>query len=236
MIFLVVEASLKVRESLCYVLLSFGIKGISLSNRQAALDELKSNPEIEGAIVDIDSQDVDGIKLIEEIRASYSHANKIIIHTIQSNKDFVVRMVEMGVVGYLLKPYDEEEIFSKLKAILAKIESHNKQRKHIRVKPDPEEMLRLHFRLPDYPHLIAGKILDISIGGVAIELLNPPEEDILKSVARIARIQFTLSGKQFSPAGQIILQKGNFLALRFITLNTSEKTRLARYIFKRIST
>ncbi|GAH68763.1 unnamed protein product, partial [marine sediment metagenome] len=169
MIFLVVEASSKVRESLCYVLLSFGIKGLPVSSRQAALAEVQKNPEIEGAIIDIDSQEIEGIELIKQLKAAdNSQLNKIIIHTIQSNKDFVVKMVELGVVGYLLKPYNEEEVFAKLQNIFAKIESHNKQRKHIRVKPDPDELLRLHFRVPDYPHLISGKILDISLGGVAV--------------------------------------------------------------------
>ncbi len=237
MTYLVVEASSNVRESLCYVLLSFGIKGLPVSNRQAALSTLQENSEIEGAIIDIDSKEVKGIELIKELREDdNTRAIKIIIHTVQSNKDFVIQMVELGVVGYLLKPYNEEDVFPKLKNIFAKIQSHNAQRKHIRVKPDPEELLRLHFRLPAHPNLISGKILDISVGGAAVEIFNLPEaEGLLKPGIKIPQVQFTLSSRQFSPSGRVILVKGKLLALRFEDLSTGEKTSLARYVFKRIS-
>lgn len=237
MIFLVVEASSSIRESLCYVLLSFGIKGLPVSNRQTALSALKANPDIDGAIIDIDSKEVEGTELIREIKSSEkTEGIKVIVHTIQSGKDLVVKMVELGVVGYLLKPYNEEDIYPKLKKIFKKTETHNKQRKHIRIKPDPEELLRLSFHLPNFPNLISGKIIDISVGGVAVELYNPPEEDIIKKGTRIPHIQFTLHSKEFSPAGKVILLKGKLLALRFDSLNAGEKTTLAKYIFKRIAT
>ena len=68
MVFLVVESALTVREALCYVLLSFGIRGVPAANREAALQAIASGTQIEGAIVDIDNKDVDGIALIQELR------------------------------------------------------------------------------------------------------------------------------------------------------------------------
>jgi two-component system OmpR family response regulator len=224
--FLVLEASDKIRESLCYVLLSFGIKALPVTSRQAALKALKDNPALDGAIIDIDSQEAEGSELVNDLKGSpQTRSIKIIVHTIQSNKEFVVRLVELGVLGYLLKPYDETEIFPKLKKILAKLESHDSQRRHIRVQPDPEELLRVHFRLPGHKSLVSGKILDISVGGMALELINPPPPAQLRQGRRIDEIRFAL-----------ILRKATFLALRFEKLKDDEKAHLARYIFKRIST
>ena len=237
MTFLVADASSQIRESLCYALLSFGIKGLPVSSKKAALNALKGDTRIEGAIVDLDSHEIEGKELVEELRGSEStHSIKVIAHTVQSSKESVVKMVELGVVGYLLKPYNEEEVYTKLKSILAKSESHNPQRKHIRVKPDPEELLRVSFRVSGHPQLFTGKVVDMSVGGMALELLNPPDEGILQSGTALSKMQFTLSSRQFTTAGKVILSKGSFLAMRFDSLNAGEKTSLARYVFKRIST
>ncbi len=233
--FIVVEHSPQTRESLCYLLLPLGIKGIPVANRKEALEILK-NKEIRGAIIDVDNREVEGLQLIEDIKGNEKTKNiHIIVHSVQSQREFVLKMVELGAVGYLLKPLNEEETTEKLKKILQKLESHRGERKHIRVKPDPEDIPRLHFRLSDYPKLISGKILDISMGGVAAELFNPPEEDILKPKTPIPSIQFTLLNKQINAEGEIVLTKANVIAIKFINMSKEDSLNLAKYIFKQIS-
>jgi len=234
--YLVADASSKVRDSLCYTLLSFGIKGIPAGTHQQALQALKKNTEITGAIIDLDSKEVDGIELISELREQEETKHlSIIVHTVQSSKELVNRMMEYGVIGYLLKPFSEKDINSKLQKVLAREKSHNTQRKHIRVRPDPDELLRLHFKLPGHPSLISGKVVDISVGGAAVELLNPPAPGVLSPGAHIPSIQFALSHKTFTPPGKVVLLKEQLLALRFDYLNPSEKSALSKYVFKRLT-
>jgi FixJ family two-component response regulator len=236
MVFVVAEATPAVRESLCYVLMSFGIKGIPVASRSEALEALGASQEVAGAIVDIDSREIEGTELIQELRASErTQGLRIIVHTVQSSKEMVVKMMEYGVVGYLLKPYKEEVAFGKLKKILTRSASHNSQRKHIRVRPDPEELLRLHFKLQESSPLISGKVVDISVGGVAVELFNPPPVDTLAAGTHIPGIQFTLMRQSFKPPGKVILFKENLLALRFDYLTAAEKSALSKYVFKRLS-
>jgi len=44
-----------------------------------------------------------------------------------------------------------------------------------------------------------------------------------------------LNSRQFSPAGEIVLNKGSILASKFIELSREDKNNLARFIFKRVS-
>ncbi len=234
--YLVAEAAESIRESLCYVLLSMGIKGIPVSSKQEALDRLRSDTNISGAIVDIDSKEIDGVELIKELRDGESTQHlSVIAHSVQSSKEIVNRLMEYGVIGYLLKPYNEKAITPKLKKVLALEESHNSQRKHIRVRPDPDELLRLHFKLKGYSSLISGKVIDISVGGVAVELFNPPPARILIPGTQIANILFTVNRKLFSPSGKVILYKEQLLALRFDYLSAAEKSALSKYVFKRLT-
>jgi two-component system chemotaxis response regulator CheY len=236
MVCLVVEGTPSVRESLCYILLSLGVKGLPAANRQEALDLLKSQPEVSIALVDLDGKEVQGEALLRDLRASESlRSLKVIVQSVQSNRELIVKMMEYGVAGYLLKPYQEKEAYAKLRTVLERCEVQNERRRHIRVKPDPDELLRLHFKLSGESSLISGKIVDISVGGVAVELLNPPEPGLLKPGLQIPGIQFTLSGKQFAPPGKVVLLREQLLALHFEFLTVAEKTALARYVFKRIA-
>ena len=236
MVCLVVEGTPTVRESLCYVLLSLGFQALPAANRQEALDILKRQPDISVAIVDLDSKEVQGEALLRDLRESGKPSGvKVIVQSVQSSRELVVKMMEYGVAGYLLKPYQDKEIYDKLRKVLERCQVPNDRRRHIRVKPDPDELLRLHFKLPGNPSLISGKIIDISVGGVAIELLNPPEAGALRPGVQIPGIQFTLNHKQFAPPGKVVLFREKLLALHFDFLTVAEKTALARYVFKRIA-
>jgi CheY-like chemotaxis protein len=234
--YLVAEATQSIRESLCYVLLSLGIKGIPVSNKQEALETLQSQKEVGGAVIDLDSKEVDGVNLIAELRAKESTQHlSIIAHTVQSSKELVDKMMECGVIGYLLKPYNDKDASQKLKKVLAHGENHNTQRKHIRVRPDPDELLRLHFKLPGNPSLMSGKVVDISVGGVAVELFNPPSPGFLVPGTQIPNIQFTVNRKAFAPPGKVVLFKEQLLAVRFDYLNPGERSALSKYVFKRLT-
>ena len=234
--YLVAEAAANIRESLCYVLLSFGVKGVPVASKQEALQALQNEKEIGGAIIDLDSKEVDGINLIADLRAQESTQHlTVIVHTVQSSKELVDKMMEYGVIGYLLKPYVQKEIASKLKKVLDRGVDHNAQRKHIRVRPDPNELLRLHFKLPRQSSLISGRVVDISVGGVAVELFNPPAPGVLTPDTSIPNIQFTLNRKAFAPPGKVILFKEQLLALRFDYLSAIEKSTLSKYVFKRLT-
>jgi two-component system chemotaxis response regulator CheY len=235
-VFLVVESSPSTRESLCYVLLSFGIKGLPAASRAAAWEAVGATPAIEGAIIDIDNRDVEGIRLVSELREDpRTRELPLIVHTAQSGKDFVLRMIESGVAGYLLKPYNPDMVREKLTAILGKLAGHHSQRKHIRVQPDPDDLTRAHFRLDGHPSLISGRIVDVSLGGIAIELLSPPPVGLLDSGRRIGKLEFSLGGREIAPPAIVVLIKSRLLALRFEGIGPADKKSLERYIFKKIS-
>lgn len=236
MIYLVVESSPSVRESLCYTLLSFGIKGLPVANHAAALEALEKSNGIDGAIIDIDNADVDGIALVNALKQNpRTQGIAIIVHTVQTSKDLVLRMVDLGVAGYLLKPYDPEAVRPKLAAIFSKLSTHNSQRRHIRVKPDPDDLARVSFRITTSKQLVSGRIVDISLGGMAVELFNPPASELLPPGTPIDHMEFAVSGKELRPSSSVVLYKSKILALRFDVMNPTDKKALERYIFKSIS-
>ena len=235
-VFLVVESAQTVREALCYSLLSFGIKGLPASSRADALEAIKAQNGIEGAIIDIDNKDVEGIRLIEDLKAAENTRRiAVIVHTIQSRKEFVRKMVEVGVAGYLLKPFSPDATKAKLEDILSKLSTHNASRRHIRVSPDPDELARVSFRISGIKQLMSGRIVDVSLGGMAIDLFKPPAENIFTRGIPVARLDFALDGKALAPSAGVVVYKPRVLAVRFEAMNATDRQSLERYIFKRIS-
>ena len=236
MVYLVVEGSLTVRESICYLLLAFGIRGVPVGNRKAAREALAQGDAIDGAIIDIDNKEVDGISLISDLKGTESTRGiSVIVHTIQTSKDFVMRMVDLGVAGYLLKPFDPDKAKAKLAAIFSKLATHNSQRRHIRIKPNADELARVSFRIGRSKQLTSGRIVDISLGGMAAELFNPQESDAISQGTALSRMEISLAGKVLSPSASVVLYKSSVLAVRFDILNPADKKTLERYIFKSIS-
>ncbi len=235
MISLVIESSADIRNSLCYILLSLGIKGIPCATREQAIGAAGAAAEkIFCAIVDIDNKALGGVELIQELkRIPATIDTKIIVHTVQSNREAVLKMLKLGIIGYLLKPYHESETPAKLSKILQRIEGQEK-RQHIRITPDPQDLLRVHFHVPEYQHLVSGKIINLSMGGLALELYSPVEPPALDKDTHISSIHFTLLGRELTPSGTVMVRDNKYLAVNFSAINQKDSIMLAKYIYKKM--
>ncbi len=234
---LLLEGSPADRDKLAHLLLPIGVKAIIVSTKAEALAIIDKDSQIISAIIDVDSHEIDGLELAKELKGNPKTRNiKVIVNSTQTGRDFVVGLVELGIHGYLRKPIDQEKASQKLTELLIKgTPLEREKRDHIRVSPDPGELLRMHFRLPGLTVLIAGKILNISMGGVALELFNYPEQNPLPPGSRIPKLQFDLGTNSLSPSGNVVIFKENIMAIRFGPLSTKDRESLARYIYKRLS-
>lgn len=234
--FLVVEGSAVDRDAIARALLPRGIKGTPVAHRLAAWEALRADSAIQGAIVDVDDRSVEGMRLVEEIKADEGFRGiSVIVHTAQASREFALRMIEIGVAGFLLGAFTSRTGPERLDRALARLSGHDRQRRHIRVQPDPGEMVRVSFRVPGGSSLLAGLIVDISLGGMAVELLNPPPGGPPAAGVRIPRFSISLTGHELTPPGTVVTSQGRTVAVRFDALGDEDRTALERYIFKRIS-
>jgi hypothetical protein len=144
-------------------------------------------------------------------------------------------MIEAGAAGFLLGAFTPKTGPEHLDRAFARLSGHDRQRRHLRVRPDPGEMVRVSFRLADTAALLSGLVVDISLGGMAVELLNPPPGGPPGPGVRIPQLSIALTGRELSPAGTVVTSQGRTLALRFEPLGNEDRAALERYIFKRIS-
>lgn len=234
---IVLERTKELGNALSLLLLTFGLHGITVCNKADAFQALQTHPNIKCGIVDIDNKSTEGVPFIREIRQKEQFKDMIIIvHTIRKIKLLQSALVPLGVIASIMKPFEETRTLHQLKKILPSIcFTGTEKRQHIRVKPDPNELARVHFMLKFYPRLIYGKILDVSMGGIAVNILKTPPQAFIKKGIRIPQLIFSLDYKQIKASGIVQLQRGKVIVIHFNPLSRKAATLIARYIFKRIS-
>ena len=105
---IILERTKELGDILSLLLLTFGIKGIPVCTRQDAFNILKQYSGIKFGIIDIDNKSTEGIRFIKEIRQDTPYKDlNIIVHTAQKIKQIKSKMVHLGVLGSIMKPFEE---------------------------------------------------------------------------------------------------------------------------------
>jgi len=106
---LIVDDSLIIRKKLSKLIEKLGHKvAYDASNGQEAIEAYGSKkPDL--VTMDITMPDMDGITAVKEIIKTDSEA-KIIMITSHGQEDMVIKSVQAGAVGYILKPITEEKL------------------------------------------------------------------------------------------------------------------------------
>ncbi|MBN1411389.1 MAG: PilZ domain-containing protein [Spirochaetales bacterium] len=231
---LIIDNSVPFGKLLSFRVLPYGIRGVRATTRQEALTKLESMENVTLFFIDLDNKDIDGQALIKTIKSKIKNS-QIVLHTNQSFDSISINTNDPAIKGMLPKTFSEDNLNRYLIPLMSRIEfPATEKRKHIRVRPDPNELLRISFRINNYQGLVHGKVLNLSMGGVAIELLKKPDNNVLVEQRYVYNIQFTLNFKPINLKGQIVLSKENIVALRFLPYGANLGRVMAEYILERI--
>jgi DNA-binding response OmpR family regulator len=128
---LYVEDNIEVQTQTVKMLQSF-FKSIKIaSNGKIALELFLSNIDsYDILITDIKMPILDGLSLIESIR-KINKKIPIIVLSAHDNKEYFLKTINAGIDGYILKPYNLEQISSSLSNIIDKYDFNNITKKTI---------------------------------------------------------------------------------------------------------
>ncbi len=106
---LVVDDSLIIRKKVTKLVEKLGHEVLySAKNGQDAIDAYSSNkPDL--VTMDITMPDMDGITAVKHIIENDANA-KIIMVTSHGQEDMVIKSIQTGAVGYMLKPVTEDKL------------------------------------------------------------------------------------------------------------------------------
>lgn len=121
---LVVDDEPSIRRFLKASLSSHGYTVFQAENGKEALLELSScRPDV--IVLDLGLPDMDGIEVTRSIREHSSVP--VIILSVRDNEKDKVAALDMGADDYLTKPFNEEEMLARLRAVLRRLRSSSEE-------------------------------------------------------------------------------------------------------------
>jgi two-component system chemotaxis response regulator CheY len=81
---------------------------------QAGLDKLRAGPGFDLALVDWNMPVMNGLEMLQGLRAEGFASVKVMMVTTEAENDFILQALDAGADEYLMKPFDQEGLTEKL--------------------------------------------------------------------------------------------------------------------------
>ncbi len=115
---LVIDDSRSVRLIVGGYLQEAGLEVVEAADGQAALEQLRSNPDVRLILVDWNMPVLDGLSFIQAVRAQPAYRGvKIVMATSETEAGQVARALAAGADEYLMKPFTKEVLIAKLQML-----------------------------------------------------------------------------------------------------------------------
>ncbi len=114
---LIVDDSRFVRGLLRGMLERMGFECEEAGDGLAGLDKVRAGPNFELALVDWNMPEMNGLEMLQELRAEVFDRVKVMMVTTEADNDFILQALDAGANEYLMKPFDEEGLADKLALI-----------------------------------------------------------------------------------------------------------------------
>jgi two-component system chemotaxis response regulator CheY len=119
---LIVDDSRFVRGFLRGLLEEKGIECEEAADGKAGMERLNAGLPFDLALVDWNMPVMNGLEMLQQLRAQGLADVKVMMVTIEAENDFIVRALDAGADEYLMKPFDDEALTEKL-AMLGLVEA-----------------------------------------------------------------------------------------------------------------
>ena len=216
-------------ELISNILFNKGVISINIEKPEDVLEVLR-NKKIDFLFLDFDFSNNASFELMNKLKNDEKYSSIYIIATsINTNELFIKK-----ILSFIPKPFFEEQINDKLNLIFENLKDHIPARKHIRVKPLADELVRLCIKLKNKKNLTA-KIIDISMGGVSGLLYDNYQDVELSPGNLIEHLIFEVNHKYIDTDGKLIIKKDKFISFKFTHFYNNTNKDLAKYILKKLS-
>lgn len=232
---LLIDPKKTVRDLLIQHLFPQGLELIHAENILQAGPVLE-HTEISILVIDSDPNPGQAYVFLSELARMITKPQRIVLSS-DSRKEEIVKLVQTGIAGYLIKPFGEQQLVGKILSLAARAPGGAEKRSFHRVAPGAGEVIKVFFRLPNSGKLFPANLLNISAGGLALHCTSPDElPDQEMSVGNLVpTIQVKLQNKDITLQGEIRYRKGPVFAVCFRNCSEQDLFMVFYYIYERIS-
>lgn len=116
---LVLEDEANIRSFVVINLKRAGYETVEAGTGEEALEQLKRNPDVDVALLDVMLPGIDGVELLKRMKNSADFRNiPVIMATAKGTEYDKIQSLDLGADDYLVKPFGIMEMVSRVKAVL----------------------------------------------------------------------------------------------------------------------
>lgn len=229
---IILLSNAKSAEMVSSSLLKIGVSSKVMDSFEDAKKYISQN-DIRFLFIDFDFSNNTAIDFVEKMNEE-TDTLYTIGTSFNTNTEIIKKLQSHNLISFILKPLTEENIEKKFTQILENFKDHFPQRKHIRVQPDENEVMRVSFVINNKKR-ISAKALDISLGGIAINLYTDYENEQLSAGKIIKNMVCHIGMKEIQVDAKIVKKAGKFISFTFVNFHGNSYIKLTKYITKRLS-
>jgi DNA-binding response OmpR family regulator len=228
---LVYDQSQKVREGFIISLIPRGFEVVTIKDKKEIMGMFFRRP-FDVAVLEVSIDDEEMLSLIETLHTEKRYSNtKIIVHTIDTAKNFIVELIKFNVSGYLLKPFNEKDLFNRLTNLLEKANCDMSKNTVCTVTPSPDEGISVKFRSTETHKVLTSNVLEISAVGVKFSISDDFKDEInVKQFINNFQIQIG-SSRIVTPA-LVTLKKDDICQVVYYNMPVFDLNTVCKYVYE----
>lgn len=167
---LVYESNPQIRDSIMSILIMAGYHVVALKDKNKVLRTLGKRP-FNISIIEIEEGDEEIKNIVETVYKDdrYKGVN-VIAHVEEASKELMTNMIEIGVIGFLLKPFNEKDFLARFNTILEKANLKPKKLKYMTTSDiDNSDLV---FRDDENNRILHATITELSAIGLKFILID----------------------------------------------------------------
>lgn len=225
----------KLKDYLTLKFLSQGID-IYVGTDQKKVEDILEKKGPGFIFVNINQMNSPWLQMLARLRQYKSEDDyKLVILSDKTDRDFIQCLLLLNVTVLIPEKLENEDIYSRLNKLLNNGDVQNEKRQFQRITPRPNDDITINLSVPNTSIIISAKIINISIGGVALELNDKSEAHWLEVGQTIESAQLRLNSKIGMTGLKIVALKENIAGGRFVRPTDYFFNLIGRYLLERMS-
>lgn len=228
---LVYDKSSFVRDSFIISLLPKGFEVITVKEKKDILGIFFKVP-FNVAVIEVFPDDDEMISIIKTFKTDELYSNiRVIINVVDPTKQFMLDLLKMGVAGYLIKPFNDKDLYDRLSNILINAKVDMSKTKMVCVAPEESDNIDIKFRSNITNKVITAKTIEFSPVSLKFKLPHDVSSEIhLKQF--IDNFQIQIGASRVVTSALVASKKDDIVTVMFHNITPFDLNKVCQYVYE----
>jgi len=228
---LVYDKSSFVRDSFILSLLPKGFEVITVKEKKDILSVFFKVP-FNIAVIEVSPDDEEIISIIKTFKTDESYSNtSLIVNVLDPTKQFMLDLIKIGVAGYLIKPFNDKDLYERLTNILVSAKVNMSKTKMVNVIPKEDDNVGIKFRSSMTNKVITAKVIEFSSVSLKFKLPQNTNSEIqLKQF--INNFQIQIGSSRVVTSALVTSKKDDIVTIIFHNIAPFDLNKVCKYVYE----